>query len=242
MRKEPFYTFALGALPLLGLTELAFAVQPGSETATTALDTVVVTGTRTTGTRASESLQPIDIITSEQLSSQGTADLAGALNKLLPSISVPRPHNTVGSEAVRPLVMRGLAPDQVLVLVNGKRRNNGAFLNTGGALGRGTNPTDLGAIPVSAIERVEVLRDGASARYGSDAIAGVINIILKNQREGGAINATYGRYDEGDGTRRELQGYAGPGAGRARRLDSIGRGPEQRGHQPRRPRYIARST
>ncbi|MCK9815381.1 TonB-dependent receptor [Pseudomonas sp. MAFF 302046] len=209
MRKEPFYTFALGALPLLGLTELAFAVQPGSETATTALDTVVVTGTRTTGTRASESLQPIDIITSEQLSSQGTADLAGALNKLLPSISVPRPHNTVGSEAVRPLVMRGLAPDQVLVLVNGKRRNNGAFLNTGGALGRGTNPTDLGAIPVSAIERVEVLRDGASARYGSDAIAGVINIILKNQREGGAINATYGRYDEGDGTRRELQGYAG---------------------------------
>lgn len=210
MRKRS-YASALRALPLFGLSGLAFAVQAQTPTGATAnaLDTVVVTGTRATGKLASEALQPIDVITAEQLSSQGTADLAGALNKLLPSISVPRPHNTVGSEAVRPLVMRGLAPDQVLVLVNGKRRNGGAFLNTGGALGRGTNPTDLGAIPVSAIERVEVLRDGASARYGSDAIAGVINIILKNQSEGGSVNATLGRYDDGDGTRRELQGYTG---------------------------------
>lgn len=209
MRKESLYTLALGAIPLFALTDLAYAVQPQDPTSISALDTVVVTGTRTTGTRASEALQPIDIITAEQLSSQGTADLAGALNKLLPSISVPRPHNTVGGEVVRPLVMRGLAPDQVLVLVNGKRRNAGAFLNTGGALGRGTNPVDLAAIPVSAIERVEVLRDGASARYGSDAIAGVINIILKAQKEGGGINTTLGRYDDGDGTRREIQGFAG---------------------------------
>lgn len=210
-------SFALRAFPLLGLATLAVPFHSPALAAESAdkLSTVVVTGTRVSGRQAADAVQPIDVISGEQLSSQGTSDLAGALNKLLASVSVPRPHNTVGGEAVRPLVMRGLAPDQALVLVNGKRRNGGAFLNTGGALGRGTNPIDLAAIPVSAIERVEVLRDGASARYGSDAIAGVINIILKDQSEGGGINATLGRYDDGDGTRRELQGYAGFALGEA---------------------------
>jgi len=208
-------TLALRALPLSIASIFLPAHAQSSFEDTEVIPTVVVTGTRTAGRLAADSVQPVDVISSEQLENLGTSDLAGALNKLLASVSVPRPHNTVGSESVRPLVMRGLAPDQVLVLVNGKRRNQGAFLNTGGALGRGTNPIDLAAIPVSAIERIEVLRDGASARYGSDAIAGVINVILKNQSEGGGINTTFGRYKDGDGIRREVQAYTGVAFGEA---------------------------
>ncbi|MET0266771.1 MAG: TonB-dependent receptor [Duganella sp.] len=226
-------SFALRVLPLLGVVAITtpfaaaapatVAVEAGAASGADAevgaVAAIVVTGTRAGGRLADDTIQAVDVISSEQLASLGTADVAGALNRLLASVSVPRPHNTVGSEAVRPLVMRGLAPDQVLVLVNGKRRNQGAFLNTGGALGRGTNPTDLAAIPVSAIERIEVLRDGASARYGSDAIAGVINIILKSQADGGSVNATFGRYKEGDGYRRELQAHTAIALGSAGALN-----------------------
>lgn len=203
-------SLALRALPLLGIATIAIpAYSQLAVDDSDLMPTVVVTGTRATGRLAVDSLQPVDVIRADQLTNLGTTDLAGALNKLIASVSVPRPHNTVGSEAVRPLVMRGLAPDQVLVLVNGKRRTQGAFLNTGGALGRGTNPIDLAAIPMSAIDRIEVLRDGASARYGSDAIAGVINVILKNQSQGGSVNTTFGKYKDGDGIRRELQANTG---------------------------------
>jgi iron complex outermembrane receptor protein len=173
------------------------------------IDTVIVTGTRATGRVATESVSPVDVITADKLQSLGVSDLGVALSKLLPSISTPRPHNTVGSEAVKPVVLRGLAPDQVLVLIDGKRRNSGAFLNTGGALGRGTSPVDLGAIPVSAIERIEVLRDGATARYGSDAIAGVVNVILKKGAAGATASVNYGGYTAGDGLRREAQASVG---------------------------------
>lgn len=177
------------------------------------LDTVIVTGTRTAGRRALESVSPVDVISAEKLQSLGVSDVGVALSKLLPSFSTPRPHNTVGSEAVKPVVLRGLSPDQVLVLVDGKRRHGGAFLNTGGALGRGTSPVDLGAIPVSAIARIEVLRDGAAARYGSDAIAGVVNIILKKGAAGGGASVNFGGYTEGDGLRREVQADAGVALG-----------------------------
>lgn len=172
------------------------------------LDTVIVTGTRAERT-VSSSLQPIDVITSEQLQHLGTTEFASALARLVPSISFPQPVTISGAEVVRPVTLRGLSPDQVLVLVDGKRRHTGALLNMGGAIGRGSNPTDLNAIPISAIARIEVLRDGASARYGSDAIGGVINVILKKGHESGSAGYKYGGYSEGDGLHRQLAGDAG---------------------------------
>ncbi|MCD7098477.1 TonB-dependent receptor [Stenotrophomonas sp. MMGLT7] len=173
------------------------------------LDTVIVTGTSTGERTVTSSLQPIDVISSEQLQNLGTTEFAAALARLVPAISFPQPVTISGAEVVRPVTLRGLSPDQVLVLVNGKRRHNGAFLNMGGAVGRGSNPVDLNAIPISAIARIEVLRDGASARYGSDAIGGVINVILKQGDEGGNVGFKYGGYSEGDGLRRQLSGDAG---------------------------------
>ena len=100
-----------------------------------------------------------------------------------------------GTDHAKPAVLRGLAPDHTLVLINGKRRHSGALLNLAGVVGRGSTAVDLNMIPTSAIKRVEVLRDGAAAQYGSDAIAGVINIILKDAAQGGSVSVTYGQYD-----------------------------------------------
>ncbi|BAV75685.1 TonB-dependent siderophore receptor [Pseudomonas chlororaphis subsp. aurantiaca] len=173
------------------------------------LDTVIVTGTRAQERTASASLSPIDVITGESLRSSGSSELATVLAKLIPSINFPRPSLVDGAELTRPAQLRGLSPDQVLVLVNGKRRHTSAFVNLGGAVGRGSAPADLNAIPLSAIDHIEVLRDGASARYGSDAIAGVINIILKSADHGGSISTKYGQYKKGDGIQRQVAGNSG---------------------------------
>ena len=101
------------------------------------------------------------------------------IQSLAPSFNFPRPTITDGTDTVRPATLRGLGPDQVLVLINGKRRHQSALVHLNGSIGRGSTGVDLNAIPVSAIEHIEVLRDGAAAQYGSDAIAGVINIVLK---------------------------------------------------------------
>ncbi len=126
-----------------------------------------------------ESQSPIDILTPEALAATGTTELATALARALPSLNFPRPGMADGTSGVRPAQLRGLSPDQVLILVNGKRRHISALVNVNGTIGRGSSAVDLNTIPVAAIERVEVLRDGASAQYGSDAIAGVVNIVLK---------------------------------------------------------------
>jgi iron complex outermembrane receptor protein len=177
------------------------------------LETVVVTGTRTSTRTVASSPSPIDVITPQALEATGTTELATALSRALPSLNFPRPAITDGTDAVRPAQLRGLAPDQVLVLVNGKRRHTTALINLNGSQGRGSSPVDINAIPISAIQRVEVLRDGASAQYGSDAIAGVINIVLKGSGEGGSIAANFGQYSAGDGRSLQLQGDAGFGLG-----------------------------
>ncbi|CAI8997140.1 TonB-dependent receptor plug domain-containing protein [Pseudomonas chlororaphis] len=188
----------------------AGAAQATEDSDTSArLDTVIVTGTRAQERAASASLSPIDVITGESLRSSGSSELATVLAKLIPSINFPRPSLVDGAELTRPAQLRGLSPDQVLVLVNGKRHHTSAFVNLGGAVGRGSAPADLNAIPLSAIDHIEVLRDGASARYGSDAIAGVINIILKSADHGGSISTQYGQYKKGDGIQRQVAGNSG---------------------------------
>lgn len=168
------------------------------------LDTIVVTGTRSLKRSKTDSLQPIDVISAAELTERtGSSELGTALAKIIPSINFPRPTVVDGTELVRPVQLKGLSPDQVLVLVNGKRRHTGAFINLGGTIGRGSAPTDLNAIPISAISRIEVLREGASARYGSDAIAGVVNIILKSDPKTGDAGIRYGIYDKGDGEQKQ---------------------------------------
>ena len=171
--------------------------------------TVLVTGTRAVNRRTLDSASPVDVIGSKELLSTGSGELATVLSRLLPSMNFARPSGADASDAVRPAQLRGLSPDQTLVLVNGKRRHASAVVNVNGTLGRGSAPVDLNAIPLAAIDHIEVLRDGAAAQYGSDAIAGVINIILKKGAEGGEAEVVYGQYDKGDGEQKTVRGSAG---------------------------------
>ena len=208
----------------LSLLASPVVAQETSEDAVRALDRVVVTGTRVSDRTIAESTAPIDVITPETLTATGTVELATALSRAIPSLNFPRPAINDGTDAMRPAQLRGLAPDHALVLVNGKRfhpgvlvngkrRHTSALVNVNGSQGRGSSPVDLNAIPFAAIERVEVLRDGASALYGSDAIAGVVNIVLKGASAGGSVGARYGVYSAGDGEQHQLTADSGFGLG-----------------------------
>ncbi len=187
----------LGVAIALALAAPAFAQQASSaSTDATNLDTVIVTGTRATDRTVLESTSPIDVLTAEDIRKAGVlnGELGTALQALLPSFNFPRQSNSGGADHVRAAQLRGLSPNQILVLVNGKRRHTSALVTTGSKIGRGTTPVDFNAIPVSAIKRIEVLRDGAGAQYGSDAVAGVINVILNDAPEGGSYEASFGAH------------------------------------------------
>jgi len=155
---------------------------------------IVVTGTRRSDRTVADSPVPVDVIGSEQILNTGQTDTNKILNTLVPAFNFPTPSIADGSDALRPATLRGLSPDQTLVLVNGKRRHSSALLNVNGTVGRGSAAVDMNLIPGLAISRIEVLRDGAAAQYGSDAIAGVINIQLKNAKHGGRASITAGKY------------------------------------------------
>lgn len=157
------------------------------------LNEIVVTGSRNTSRTKVESPAPIDIIPLAQITNQvGQVDLNQILTYIAPSFQSSRQTIADGTDHIDPAQIRGLGSDQVLVLINGKRRHQSALVNVNGTVNRGQVGTDLGAIPATAIERVEVLRDGAAAQYGSDAIAGVINIILKKNTNGLSGVVSYG--------------------------------------------------
>lgn len=157
-------------------------------------DTIVVTGTRAANRTAAESPVPIDVISAESLQSSGLGETNKILNQLIPSFNFPQPSINDGTDVIRPATLRGLNPDQTLILINGKRRHTSALLNINGSVGRGAAAVDINTIPSLALERVEVLRDGASSQYGSDAIAGVINFQLKRGRNTGTVSLSYGKY------------------------------------------------
>ncbi|NJO13638.1 MAG: TonB-dependent receptor plug domain-containing protein [Gammaproteobacteria bacterium] len=169
--------------------------QVADQTLDELVDEIIVTGTRVADRTRLDTTAPVDVLTEQALTSQGTTELAEALSNVAPSINFPRPSITDGTDHIRPVSLRGLAPDQSLVLVNSKRRHTSALINVNGSIGRGSAAVDLNAIPLAAISRVEVLRDGASAQYGSDAIAGVVNIRLRDAREGAEAKVSYGEYD-----------------------------------------------
>ncbi|WP_028615984.1 TonB-dependent receptor plug domain-containing protein [Pseudomonas canadensis] len=175
------------------------------------LDTVVVLGTRRSDLTALQSAAPVDVLSGEQLQQTGATDLSGALTALSPSFNFPQsPQGAFSGSIAQGASLRGLASDQVLVLVNGKRRHSSANITRQSLVnGRGAAAVDLSLIPLSAIQRVEILRDGAAAQYGSDAIAGVINIVLKENDDGGNLGYRFGGYDKGDGIQRKLSGWKG---------------------------------
>ena len=157
-------------------------------------ETIIVTGTRAANRTAADSPVPIDVISSEQLMTSGLGETNKILNQLIPSFNFPQPSINDGTDVIRPATLRGLNPDQTLILINGKRRHTSALLNINGSVGRGAAAVDINTIPALALERVEVLRDGASSQYGSDAIAGVINFQLKRGTNTGTVAVSYGKY------------------------------------------------
>ena len=197
----------LSAAILLALS--AQAQEASGENEVTEIDKISVIGSRARGHTATETPAPVDIITEEQLNATGATEVGQILQMLQPSFNFSRTFVSDGTDIIRPATLRGLGPDQVLVLINGKRRHQQALVNVQQTIGRGSAGTDINAIPVSAIGRIEVLRDGAAAQYGSDAIAGVINIVLKRNSEGHQASVQAGQTYEGDG--RTLQGSVNSG-------------------------------
>ena len=189
----------VAAAALLGLQAIvhvpaARAADAAAAQAGDKLDEVIVTGTRVKGRTVLDSPVPVDVLSAHDLAKTGAVagELAQALQSLAPSFNFPRQSNSGGSDHVRAAQLRGMSPDQVLVLVNGKRRHTSAIVNLESKIGKGTTPVDFNSIPLNAIKRIEVLRDGAGAQYGSDAIAGVINIILDDRPAGGEASLSYG--------------------------------------------------
>ena len=189
------------ALPAPARAQDTAATPSGEEASDepTSLDAVQVLGSRARGRTAAETAAPVDVISREQLEQAGVREVGQMLQTLEPSFNFSRTFVSDGTDIIRPATLRALGPDQVLVLVNGKRRHQQALVNVQQTIGRGSAGTDINAIPVSAIDHVEVLRDGAAAQYGSDAISGVINIVLRRQTGETRVNLEAGQTYEGDG-------------------------------------------
>ena len=181
-----------------------------SSTEVTELEGISVLGTRSSARSATDSAVPIDIIGGPELHNQGSTDVLDQLRVLIPSFNVSTIPIDDAATLVRPANLRGLPPDNTLILVNGKRRHRSAVITfLGHGLSDGSQVVDLSVFPSMALEQVEVLRDGAAAQYGSDAIAGVINFSLKEMREGGAVEGFAGEYFEGDGFTQQYDAQIG---------------------------------
>jgi len=196
--------------PAVGLSVMmagALAVSQGvvppaaraAESEVGSIEEVVVVGSRRPGRTVAESMTPVDVLTADSLRNQGTTDMDNLLRNLVPSYNVEPFPISDAATLVRPATLRGLPPDNTLVLMNGKRFHRSAVIALLGDAAAGSQGPDLSVIPTIALEQVEVLRDGASAQYGSDAIAGVINFRLRDDAEGFTLDAKTGAFFEGDG-------------------------------------------
>ncbi|GAB3296968.1 TonB-dependent receptor [Hymenobacter tenuis] len=193
------------ASPRLQISSIGYATQEveGSgqvsvrlTDASTGLGEVQVVGSRSQNRSVTDSPSPVDIIDLREVTTKtGQLDVNQLLQFVAPSFNSNRQTGSDGADHVDPATLRGLGPDQTLVLVNGKRQHQSALVNLFGTRGRGNTGTDLNVIPAASIERIEILRDGAAAQYGSDAIAGVINIVLKSSVKELTANVNYGAYD-----------------------------------------------
>ena len=193
------------AIALAFLTPAGFAPAAMAQDSSGDVEQIVVTGSRGQPRTVSDSPVPIDVFSAEDIQQISFTDTNDIIQTLVPSFNVSRT-NFSGGAYIRPATLRGLQSDKTLVLVNSKRRHRSALVDLDGA---GAQAPDMATIPSVAIGNIEVLRDGAAAQYGSDAIAGVINFILKENREGGALTVDVGEYGEGDGQSVNVQGNIG---------------------------------
>jgi len=171
-------------------------------------ETVIVTGTRTTGLDEYTSNSPVQVLTAEELESAGRPDLMGSLANVVPSFTAQAFGGDMANQTLQ-AKMRGLSPNHTLVLVNGKRRHTTASLAILGGPYQGGAGVDLNFIPVDSIQHVEVLTEGAAAQYGTDAIAGVINLIMKKNPQGASVSYSHGGFYAGDGDTSTYSGNLG---------------------------------
>jgi len=192
------------------LLAASILVAPGALAQDKPLDEIIVTGVRGAPRTITTSPTPIDVLSAQEIERVGRAGALQALSSLAPSFTVPTRAGGGTASVISTGGLRGLNPDQTLILVNGHRRHKTSLINSVSALYLGSVPVDLDLLPTSAIGRIEVLRDGAAAQYGSDAIAGVINIILKDNAEGGSVSTSWSEnFDRGDGQVLQGQGNVG---------------------------------
>ncbi|MEO0344917.1 MAG: TonB-dependent receptor [Pseudomonadota bacterium] len=209
MQKKPFGRTLLATAVASALGTLSYSA-PVLAQDSEAIEEVVVVGSRSRPRSVTESAVPVDVISADDFVNQGDTDLSNLIRNIVPSYNVNTQPISDAATIVRPANLRGLAPDHTLVLVNGKRRHRAAVIYwLGNGVSDGAQGPDLSAIPSIALKQVEVLRDGASAQYGSDAIAGVMNFVLKDDAEGGSVELRYGTFYEGDGDQVTLSGNLG---------------------------------
>ena len=196
---------ALALLAPAAYTPMVFAQQANDD-----IEEIVTIGSRRPQRSASDTSVPVDVISGEEFANMGFADLNEMLKTSVPSFNVSRNSISDAATLVRPATLRGLPPDNILILVNGKRRHrSGVIAEAGGSLAAGSQGADISAIPALAFKRTEILRDGAAAQYGSDAIAGVINFVLKDDRDGFTLEARTGEFGDGDGDLIQYMGNIG---------------------------------
>jgi iron complex outermembrane receptor protein len=196
---------ALALLAPAAYTPMVFAQQANDD-----VEEIITIGSRRPQRSASDSSVPVDVISGEEFTNMGFADLNEMLKTSVPSFNISRNAISDAATLVRPANLRGLPPDNILVLVNGKRRHrSGVIAEGGGSLAAGSQGADISAIPALAFKQTEILRDGAAAQYGSDAIAGVINFVLKDDRDGFTLEARTGEFGEGDGNLTQYMGNIG---------------------------------
>ena len=197
--------FGLLAAVLTATTGFSGAVFAADE-----LEEIIVTGTRAKERSVTDSPAPIDVISGSEFTNQGDTDISNLIRNIVPSYNVNDQPISDAATLVRPANLRGLAPDHTLLLVNGKRRHRAAVITwLGNGISNGSQGADTAAIPALALKSVEILRDGAAAQYGSDAIAGVMNFILNDSNEGGSVDIRFGETGEGDGTQFAIAGNIG---------------------------------
>ncbi|MDN3652051.1 TonB-dependent receptor [Thalassotalea ponticola] len=206
-------TFKLGHLTLavgLALGSQHVVAEENTAAADENIEQIVVVGSRAAPRSIADSPVPVDVISSDELSKSGSSDMLDMLQSTVPSFNVRAQPISDAATLIRPVNLRGLSSDSTLVLVNGKRRHRASVIAfQGGGVNDGAQGADISVIPSVALKQVEVLRDGASAQYGSDAIAGVMNFILRDDRDGGSISVKYGEYGEGDGGATTVDGFIG---------------------------------
>ena len=197
------------ALPfaLPGFVSVAQAQDQGADEV---IEEIITTGTRRADRSAADSPVPIDVISGAVFSQNSSADVQDLLRTAVPSFDVNTQPISDAATISRPPNVRGLSPDNVLILVNGKRRHRGSIISfLGGGISDGAQGVDISSIPSLALKQIEVLRDGASSQYGSDAIAGVINFVLRDGSEGAEVHVNYGSTYDGDGDNYRIAGNIG---------------------------------